>query len=340
MTAAVPLIDCHSDVIIDVNRRRSEGEEQVFERLHLPALREGGIAASICTVGGDPECLCPLGTDNPFDSALSLVDALCSDLAGSEAVRIAGSADEIRRLVSSGVYAIVPALEGASPLGGDPARVAVFHELGIRVIGLTWNTRNEVAVGLHAGDGGLTAVGRDVLREMARVGVVVDVSHVTPATFWDVVDAVDGPFIASHANARSVHDHARNLDDDQLRAIRDSGGLVGVVLYPPYVGRLPVTVDHVLDHVEFLVEKVGIDGVAIGADFIDYALDELVADYVKRGIPYSEENFVFPTGVETCRSLSRLVEGMAARGFSPADVRKVASENILRVLSAVEEAAA
>jgi membrane dipeptidase len=341
VTATVPIIDCHSDIIIDVNRRRSQGEQRVFERLHLPALREGGVAASICTVGGDPGCLCPLGPDKPFESAVALLDTLGGDLAGSGgSARIAGSAEEVRRLISEDVYAIVPALEGAAPLGGDPARVEQFYALGVRVIGLTWNSRNEVAVGLHAGDGGLTAAGRDVLEAMARCGIAVDVSHASPATFWDVAKAVDGPFIASHANARSVHDHARNLDDDQLRALRDAGGLVGVVFYPAFVGPLPVSVDHVLDHVEFLVERVGIDCVGIGADFIDYALEELVADYVRHGVPYSEANFVFPEGVETCRSLSRIVEGMEARGFSPQDIRKVASQNILRVLSAVEERAA
>jgi membrane dipeptidase len=270
-----------------------------------------------------------------------LLQTLRSDLATFAAhVRIAGSAEHVRRLIAEDVYAIIPALEGAAPLGGDPARVEYFHDLGVRVIGLTWNSRNEVAVGLDAGGGGLTATGREVLAAMQRAGVVVDVSHATTTTFWDVAKAVDGPFIASHANARSVHDHARNLDDDQLRAIRDAGGLVGVVLYPAYVGLGPVTVDDVVDHIEFVAERIGIDHVGIGADFIDYAIEELMADYDRLRRPYSAESFRFPDGVETCRSLSQILERMEARGFTADDIRKVASENILNVLTAVEERAA
>jgi membrane dipeptidase len=341
VTAPAPLIDCHSDIIIDIHRRRAQGEGRVFERVHLPALRAGGVAASICTVGGDPACLCPLGTSNPFESALALVDTLRRDLALSAGARIAGCAEDVRRLLADDIFAIVPALEGAAPLRGDPALVEEFYAIGIRSIGLTWNSRNEVAVGLRSGDGGLSETGRAVIREMNRIGMLVDVAHATPATFWDVVAVAEAPFVASHANARSLQDHPRNLDDDQLRAICDVGGLVGVVLFPLYVGPQPVTIEHVLDQIEFLVDKVGVESVGIGADFIDYAVEEVVAGYVERGVPHEEylAHFLYPAGVETCRSLSRLLDGMERRGFAPDAIRKIASENILRVLTDVEQAA-
>ncbi|MDX6424288.1 MAG: rane dipeptidase, partial [Gaiellaceae bacterium] len=310
-------------------------------------LRGGGVAACLCIFGGDLAVLLPDGID-PHAGVHRLIDMLRTDIADTPGVRIAGSAAEVRRLIDDGVFAIIPALEGASPLRGDPALVGELHAAGIRVIGLTWNTRNEVAVGLDrtvAGEGhddgtGLTKAGREVIKEMNRIGVVVDVAHGTPRTFWDVVDVSDAPFVVSHANARSLHDHVRNLDDEQLRAIRDVGGMVGVVLYPPYVGPLPLTVDNVVDHIEYLVEKVGEDSVGIGADFIDYALEELVAEYVEHRIPYDEANFVYPAGVETCRSLSGIVEAMERRGFSSEAIEKIASGNMLRVLREVEEAAA
>jgi membrane dipeptidase len=339
MSAVAPLIDCHSDVMIDVNRRRSAGETRVFERIHLPELRHGGVAASICTVGGDPSCLCPLGTENAYESALGLIEALRTDISGSsDVVQIASSASEARRLIEEGIYAVIPALEGAAPLEGKPERVEEFHTLGVRSIGLTWNTRNEIAVGLRSGEGGLSAAGRDAVREMNRVGVLVDLAHASPTTFWDVVAVAEKPFIVSHANARSIQDSPRNLDDEQLRALKDADGFVGVVLYPPYVGPLPVSVENVLDHIEYLVEKVGIDHVGIGADFIDYAIPELVADYELHNMPYSEENFTFPKGVETCRSLSRISDGLRERGFSEEDIGKVAAENILGVIERVEVA--
>jgi membrane dipeptidase len=236
-------------MMIDVNRRRAQGERDVFERVHLPELRHGGVAASICTVGGDPSCLCPLGMERAYESALTLIGALHEDIDASTAVQIASSAGEARRLINEGIYAVIPALEGAAPLEGNPERVGEFHELGVRSIGLTWNSRNEVAVGLRSGEGGLSDAGREVVREMNRLGVLVDLAHASPKTFWDVVDVAEKPFVVTHANARSIQDSPRNLDNDQLRAIHEFGGFVGVVLYPPYVGPLPVTVEQVLDHV-------------------------------------------------------------------------------------------
>ncbi|MDX6398386.1 MAG: rane dipeptidase [Gaiellaceae bacterium] len=341
------LIDCHSDLMIDLQRRRSQGEEKVFERVHLPELRAGGVAACLCIVGGDLAVLLPGGIES-HEGTLRLVDMLRADIAETSGARIAGSASEVRQLIDDGVFAIIPALEGASPLRGDPALVGELHAAGVRVIGLTWNTRNEIAVGLdrsvagerHDDGTGLTKAGREAIKEMNRIGVVVDVAHGTPKTFWDVVEVSEAPFIVSHANARTLRDHVRNLDDEQLRAVRDVGGMVGVVLYPPYVGPLPLTVDNVVDHIEYLVDKVGEDSVGIGADFIDYALEELVAEYVEHGIPYDEANFVYPAGVETCRSLSGIVEAMARRGFSSEAIEKIASGNMLRVLREVEEAAA
>jgi membrane dipeptidase len=336
------LIDCHSDAMIDVHRRRSLGEERVVERVHLPNLRRGGVGASFWTVGGDPACLCPLGVERPFESALRLLETLRDDIAPSgDVVRIAGSAQEVRDSAEAGAFAIVPVLEGASPLRGDLDRIGQFHELGVRAVGLTWNTRNELAVGLGVdGEAGLTEVGRAAIGEMNRIGVIVDVSHAAPETFWDVVEEARAPFIASHANARSVRDHPRNLDDKQLEAIRDAGGLVGIVLYPAFVAGPPVKLEHVLDQAEALVEKLGIDCVGIGADFIDYAIEETIAELVEHGIPYSDSEFDYPQGVETCGSLSNLLEGLASRGYSQADIRKIAGENALRVLDDVERAAA
>lgn len=335
------LIDCHSDVMIDVYRRQSSGDRRILERVHLPELRKGGVGACLCTVGGDIACLSPLGTDRPLESAAALLDALERDLAGSEeAVRLAGSVPEIRALADQGILAIVPTLEGAAPFRGDPENVGVLYERGVRVVGLTWNTRNEVAVGLGMdGPAGLTDAGRAVMAEMNRAGMMVDVSHAAPGTFWDVVVWARAPFIASHSNARAVHDHPRNLDDEQLRAVRDAGGMVGIVLYPAFVASPPVTLDRVLDHLEYMAELIGIDCIGIGADFIDYAIEETIAEMEERGIPYSDSDFVYPDGVESWSSLSNILEGMARRGFSSDEVARVAGENLLRVMADVQRAA-
>lgn len=335
------LIDCHSDVMVDVFRRRTAGERNVLGRRHLPELRVGGVGASVCAVGGDPSVLCPLGIERAFESAHAMLDALEADVAESDGkVAIARSADEIRTLAAAGVFAVVPSFEGAAPLRDDPGLLEQFFERGVQAIGLTWNTRNAFAVGLGvAGPGGLSDVGKRGVREMNRLGIVVDVAHLEPTSFWDVASCAQAPFIASHANARTLRDHPRNLDDDQLRAIAAARGIVGVVLYPAFLADPPVTRDHVLDQIEYLVELIEEDCVAIGADFIDYALKETAAEFALHGTPVSDQDFVYPQGLETCRSLNTILSGLAERGVSSSAIGKIAGGNLLRVLSEVRAAA-
>ncbi|MFQ5690869.1 MAG: dipeptidase [Gemmatimonadota bacterium] len=336
----VLLIDCHSDVMIDVGRRRCEGERNVLERVHLPRLREGGVAAAVCTVGGDVESLCPLGLERPFQSALHLLQMLDRDVAeGAGKVGIARSSRELRRLLKEGVFAVMPSLEGASPVGDDLSRLEQLAGLGVRCIGLTWNSRNELATGLGHEDEGLTSLGREAVREMNRLGIVVDLTHLGASSFRDVVHSTAAPVIASHCNARSVYDHPRNLDDDQLDAIRDVRGLVGVVFYPEFVAEPPVTVEEVLDQVEYLVNRMGVEFVGVGADFIDYAIEEVAAELYGEGADYDPAEFAYPNGLGDCRSLGNFVEGLRGRGFSESEVRQVAGENFLRVMAEVDAAA-
>jgi membrane dipeptidase len=270
------------------------------------------------------------------------METLRADIASSpHAARVADSADSVRSLAREGVFAILPAFEGAAPLRGELELIGAFYELGLRAIGLTWNGPNELASGLGVKDDcGLTRAGLEAVREMNRTGILIDVAHASPRTFSDVLATSQAPFIASHANARSVHDHPRNLDDRQLQALRDRGGIVAVVLYPAFVASQPVTVSDVIDHVEYLADQVGIEHIGIGADFIDYAIDETIAEFDQHQIPWSYDDFVFPQGVETCRSLSNLLTALADRGFSETEIEGIAGENVLRVLSEVERLSA
>jgi membrane dipeptidase len=338
MSRAAPHVaDCHSDVMIDVARRRSAGERSVLARLHLPGLRAGGVGLAVCPVGGDVASLSPLGLDRPFESALELLSLLEAEVRESSGeIAIVGSAAEARRALAEGVLGIVPSLEGASALEGGPDRIGELHERGLRWVGLTWNGANGLASGLATPDAGLTRLGVEAIRELNRLGVVVDVTHLSPAGLEDVVRESRAPVVASHSNGRAVWDHPRNLDDSQLDAIRASGGLVGVVLFPGFVGPPPVTVEHVLDHVEYLAGRIGVDSIGIGADFIDYAVDAVLAE-----MPGTDPaSLVYPEGVAGAHELGNLVAGLARRGFSPDEVDRICSGNLLRVLADVEAAVA
>jgi membrane dipeptidase len=329
----VPVIDCHSDVSIDVYRRRLAGERNVLERIHLPAYLDGGVVASVCTVGGDSPQGEIFGDGQSYRSAVVLLDALEADIeeAGGK-FAFASSANDVRACVDAGVFAIVPALEGAKPLEGDLARLEWFHGRGVRIVGLTWNSRNELAVGLDSGAGGLTPFGVEAVAAMHELDILVDLSHASPQTFWDVAEVGAAPLYASHSNANAVREHSRNLDDAQLRAVADSGGVVGVCLYADFVSEPPTTISSVMTHIDYLRDHIGPDKVALGADFLDYDL-ETIARTVQQNSGYAALTAFFPQGLETVRTTQNLVAAMADRNYSPDEIDGIAGGgNFLRVL--------
>jgi membrane dipeptidase len=327
------VIDCHSDVTIDVYRRRQEGERAVLLRHHLPNYQEGGVVASVCTVGGDGAALSPLGIEQPYESAMAKLEALAADVAESEGtIEIVGSPEEVESCVDRGVFAVIPSLEGASPVQGDLARIEEFRERGVRVLGLCWNEPNELAVGTDAGvgDSGLTDVGAEAVTLMNDLGIVIDLAHASKQTFTDVAKISRAPLFVSHSNARAVYDHVRNLDDEQLEAVKSSSGVVGLNFYSSFIGDRPVTVDHLVDHIDYLVKTIGADSVVLGPDFIDYAHPELMLEVARHPNLY-DIDVQYAGGVETVRELQNLIPVMAARGIDPAAIDKISRRNFLRV---------
>jgi membrane dipeptidase len=217
----------------------------------------------------------------------------------------------------------------------------MLHALGVRYLTLTHNV--DVPWADSATDepvaGGLTPFGREVVREMQRLGMLIDVAHLAPAGVRDVLELVEGPTVASHANAAAVHPHPRNLTDDQIRAIAATGGVVGLCFVPVFIGR-PATVDRLIDHAEHIAGLVGVDCLALGPDYVEMALPTMLADMGADPL-YAEEGegtpawAVFPEGLRRVETLPVLTAALLARGWSDEDVAKVLGGNALRVLRAV-----
>jgi membrane dipeptidase len=332
------VIDCHSDVMIDVYRRRRAGERAVLTSVHLPDYAEGGVVASVCTVGGDAAIQCPFGLEEAHRSALAVLDELYADVAESDGrVAVATSSTEVTACMARGTFAVIPAIEGAIPIEGDLRLIEDLYRRGVRVLGLTWNSRNALAVGLDSGEGGLTDLGADAVALMNELGIVIDLSHASPATFWDVAEITRAPVFASHANAKAVHDHPRNLDDHQLRAIARSGGAVGLVFCPTFIGPQPVGLDDALVHLDHFRRTVGDDAIVIGADFCDYAIEDMMADVLAHaGDIYDASTLHYPPGMDTVRSMQNVISGMPGVGFDTEAIGKVGTGNFLRVLRETE----
>jgi len=161
-------------------------------------------------------------------------------------------------------------LEEGGIIGKDFNKLEKLYALGIRLITLTWNFPNSIGfpnVNGH-GDKGLTKFGKEVVEYMHSTGMIVDVSHLSDAGFWDVANISKKPFVASHSNARSIVNHSRNLTDNMIKAIADAGGVIGINFCPPFINEAGIsTIDMIVKHMLHIINQGGIDVMAIGTDF-------------------------------------------------------------------------
>jgi len=310
------IIDGHCDTLDDVlTGKRTLAERSTQGHVDLPRLAAGGVTAQIFA------CFVPIHEYHRGATryALHMVDALHQALeAHPEQLLLAASAADIRRAQAEGKVAAILGLEGAEPLRDSLPLLRSFYRLGMRVLGLTWNFRNEVADGVMQGREarGLSPFGVQVVEECNRLGVLIDVSHLAPAGLEDVLRVSQQPIIASHSNARALCDHPRNLTDVQIEAIAARGGLVGVTFVDSFLHQpaSEASIEHVLDHVDHLLRVAGPQHVMVGSDF---------------------DGADMPQGLEDATRYPALTAGMLARGHSERVIRGVLGLNFLRVFERV-----
>ena len=183
----------------------------------------------------------------------------------SDLIRQARSGADIRKNQEDGVISAIFTLEGAAGIGFDPAKLEKLHNLGFRISTLGWNENNTLT-GSHKTGGGLTKRGREYIKECQRLGILVDVSHISDEAFWQIMDITEAPIVATHSNSRKVCAVSRNLTDEMFRAICSTGGVAGFNLCADFVGERP-TVDTACDHIfHFLELDPAGTHIAIGGD--------------------------------------------------------------------------
>ncbi len=313
---SAPVVDAHCDTLTVLGKQgRRLAEKSGAGHLDLPRLFLGGVKVQFFAAFIGPEY-----RDNPLARAMEIIDTFYREVCASpDLVEPAFTYSDITRIISGGRVAALLTVEGGEALAGRLEVLRMFYRLGVRGITLTWNGRNDLGDGVDESGtgGGLTRFGVAVVREMNRLGMVIDVSHLSARGFWDVMRESAAPVIASHSNCRALCDHPRNLDDDQIRALAAAGGVVGLCFYPDFVHRETPSLESWLDHAEYVAGLAGVDCIGLGSDFdgMDAAIPEL-AD---------------------AASLPLVTEGLLRRGFSAGEVRKILGENFLRVLARVLE---
>jgi membrane dipeptidase len=244
--------------------------------VQLPLLRAGGVKAVCEHVAGDTPYFSTFAFRNirplhPIKFALQALDCWHAELDETPDWRLVLDAEDFGAAEREGRVAIVFGFEGAMPIDDDLGLLRMFHRLGIRSIGLTWNGRNLLGDGVAVGSGGgLTRFGRAAVAEMNRLGIALDVSHMADEGIGDTIEASAQPIIASHSNSRALCPHPRNLPDDLAVALAQRGGVVGLHMLAQFVaGSTEATLDQFLDHIDHLAALIGPEamrGVAADGD--------------------------------------------------------------------------
>lgn len=340
------VVAAHTDIIAsDVYYWRLRGETAVLEQRHVPTLRAGGVTVICDHLGGDtPYAYVPNTnfTTSPLQRALRLFDDAHREAEESPSIVLAQSVGDIRRAQREGKIALVLCLEGGMPLENELAYLRNFHRLGLRCLGLTHNYRNPLADGARErSGGGLTHFGTDVVKECNRLGIIVDVSHLSDRGIDDVLKESSQPIMASHSNARAVREHIRNLTDDHIRAIASGGGVIGIHAMNSLVSASPQpTLDDLLRHVVHIVEVGGIDCVGIGPDLMENWQEDkmrVVSEEAQKfaAVPVTPGDWRYPTGFSSLAHVPNLTNGLKALGFSAEDLVKFLGGNWMRLFAQV-----
>lgn len=243
--------------------------------------------------------------------------------------------DDIRRAKAEGKLAIGFHFQGSNGLGGDANMVGLYYQLGIRHMLLAYNQRSLAADGCHERtDDGLSRFGLRVVEEMNKAGMIVDATHTGYRSTMDMMAASKAPVIFSHSVAKALHEHDRNITDEQIKACAATGGIIGVNGLGIFLGNNDASTESLIRHIDHIAGLVGAEHVALGLDYVYY--DEVMRrmfaanpDRFPRGYPPPPWAYYPPEG------LPRITEALLARGHAEAEIRGILGENFLRVASQV-----
>ena len=251
----IPVFDLHCDTVTELLGRDLSGSKSLRRNdLHIDLERGAALA-------GYAQCFAFWSTtDLPLPKGIKPEDVFWREVSilqdaidkNSNLIRQARSARDVEKNLEDGKISAIFTLEGPAGIGFDPAKLEKLYNLGFRISTLGWNEKNSLT-GSHVTGGGLTKRGREYVKECQRLGILVDVSHISDEGFWQIMDITQAPVIASHSNSRAVYDQSRNLTDDMFLAICRTGGVAGYNMCAEFTGENP-DLDRACDHILHFLE--------------------------------------------------------------------------------------
>lgn len=255
-----------------------------------------------------------------FNRANAVLDRFFLEYAQNPTkIRIIKNINDFKKVIDQDLFGVILAIENGSAIQGNIDNIRHFYERGVRMMGVTWNNDNDLACGVATNnDIGLTNLGKRYIKSLNKNKIIVDISHVSEKSFYDIIDITDSPIIASHSCAKEICNHRRNLTDDQIKKIADTGGVIGITFYNTFLsnsGKADIT--DLVNHIDYIATLVGIEHVGIGTDFQKFEKNEI------------------PDNITKISDFNILFEKMNEQGFSDEEIRQVAGENFVNVLSRV-----
>jgi membrane dipeptidase len=357
------VLDTHDDTTqrffskdYDLGKRNPEGH------VDIPRMREGGMNAIFFSIWIDGHIMGPPAVQKALDQ----IDAVheCVKKYSNE-MALARTAEDVRRARVQGKIAALTGVEGGHMIGNDIRVVRIFADLGVRYMTLSHFYNDEWADSStdKPAHNGLTDFGKDIVREMNRQGILVDISHVSDRTFYDALEVSKAPLLASHSSCRALCNHVRNMSDDMIVALAAKGGVIQITYEKSFIDQAykdayDKETGGVVEHLSELTKDCNNDESCISRemaklqqkltdegklphvsweriiDHIDHAVKLVGAEHVGLGSDFDGADM--PDGLEDCSKLPKITEALLRKGYSEGDIRKILGENTLRVMEQAE----
>ena len=306
------IIDLHCDTIAKLleSQKQSRLRSNLYS-VDIEKLKKGESLAQFFALFVDQKQV-----SNPFLYVKEMIDLFYQELEENKVeIALAKNLDDLLKNQEQKKLSAFLTIEEGGALQGKIENLHYFYQLGVRLITLTWNYPNELGYpndGYHYQNFGLTEFGRECVREMNKIGMIVDVSHLSDQGFYDVTQIAQKPFVASHSNSRSLWENSRNLTDEMIKAIAKSGGVIGLNFAAHFLGENEVAqIDDMIKHLKHIYHIGGIDVLAIGSDFDGISTEVEISNF---------------------GDMQLLINTMEQNGFTEAEIEKIAYKNVMRVL--------
>lgn len=310
------IFDAHGDILTDMYQEAKKGNINSFKKRHLKEYNRGGITHSIFVNWTDPKT----DDDNMFNDIFDYgFNELHSNL---DIFHIVKNSKDMDISDYDGKIGVIVGMEGIMHLR-DVNHLRELYKRGVRHASLTWNEVNKFAGGLSSEEHGLTLLGIEIVKEMNRLGMIVDLAHSNALTFNQIMDNTTGPIIISHGNTKKMCDHIRNYTDEQLLKIKERNGVIGICGIVPFVSDLKEnqTVNYMAKHIDYAVKLIGIDHVGIGLDVCYYLGESSTSNRLK--------------GFEYIGDVQNIFTELKNMGYNDVELDKIKYKNFERVVTEV-----